>query len=53
VASLTPFQLPQMEEQGLKVVVMDNWSTHKSNALRELIEDQGMHILLSCLTSDD
>jgi hypothetical protein len=24
VASLTPFQLPQMEEQGLKVVVMDN-----------------------------
>ena len=38
-----------MEEQGLMVVVMDNYSTYKSNALHKLIEDQGMYFSLSCL----
>jgi transposase len=47
MTSLTPGQLPQMDERGLKVVIIDNCSTHKSNTLRELIEDQGMHFLLS------
>ena len=37
-----------MDEQGLKVIVVDNCSTHKSIALREVIEEQGMpHSLLS------
>ena len=48
MASLTLAQLPQMDEHSLKVVVMDNCSTHKSIALRELIEDQGMYSSLSC-----
>jgi transposase len=45
-------QLPQMEERGLKVIVVDNCNTHKSIALRDLIEDQGMHLLLSYATCD-
>ena len=53
MAFLTLFQLPQMEERGLRVVIMDNCSIHKSNALRELIEDQGMHFLLLSLTCDN
>ena len=53
MASLTLSQLPQMEERALKVIVMDNCSTHKSAALHELIEDQGMlHVLLSHVTCD-
>jgi transposase len=38
-----------MEERGLKVIVVDNCSTHKSIALRNLIEEQGMHL---CFESD-
>jgi transposase len=45
MAFLTFDQLPQMDEQGLKVVVMDNCSIHKSNALREPIEDEGIHLV--------
>lgn len=41
-ASLTLDQLPQMEEHGLKVIIVDNCSTHKSVALRDIIEDQDM-----------
>jgi len=36
-----------MEERGLKVIVVDNCSTHKSIALRDLIEEQGMHSHIS------
>jgi hypothetical protein len=45
-------QLPQMDEQGLKVIIMDNCNTHKSNTIRELIEDEGVCLLLSCLKHD-
>jgi hypothetical protein len=42
-----------MEERGLKVIIVDNCNTHKSVALRDLIEDQGLlYSLLSYLTCD-
>jgi|SRR5712672_3506866 hypothetical protein len=52
MASLTLGQLPQMDERALRVIVMDNCSTHKSTALRELIEDQGTLILPLCAMCD-
>jgi hypothetical protein len=42
-----------MEEQGLRVIAMDNCGIHKSNALRELVEDEGMHLVLYLMRGSD